>query len=128
MLQGDDEFDGGDKEFEAACAEEIAFDRARVEESASRAHSHKTMIMVGYKTGTENDPEEEEEEENSEGNRKHLAMDPIGGSRSWEKRNRGEGTLEKKGEPGRVCNGNIKQTRRGGRRRIRGKNLQTSGK
>ena len=33
------------------------------------------------------------------------------------KRNRGKGTLEKKGEPGRVWNGDIEQTRRGGRRR-----------
>ena len=37
-LQGDDEFDRGDKEFEAARSEEIAFDRARVEESTARAH------------------------------------------------------------------------------------------
>ena len=38
-LQGDDKFDGGDKEFEASRAEEIAFDRARAEESAARARS-----------------------------------------------------------------------------------------
>ena len=37
-LQGDDEFDRGDKEFEAARSEEIAFDRARVKESTARAH------------------------------------------------------------------------------------------
>ena len=41
--------------------------------------------MAGYKTKTENDHEEEEEEENSEGNRKQLATNPIGGSRGWEK-------------------------------------------
>ena len=35
-LQGDDEFDGGEEEFEAACEEDIAFDRACTEESAER--------------------------------------------------------------------------------------------
>ena len=58
--------------------------------------------MAGYKTGTENDPEKKEEEENSEGNHKQPATNPIGGSRGWEKVNRGEVTLGKKGEPGRV--------------------------
>ena len=58
-IQGDEKFDGKDEEFEAACAEEIAFDRARAEESAARARSHKARSMAGYKTGTENDPEEE---------------------------------------------------------------------
>ena len=33
-LQGDDEFDRGDEEFEAARGEEIAFERACAEESA----------------------------------------------------------------------------------------------
>ena len=56
--QGDDEFDGGDEEFEEARAEEIVFDRARAEESAARARSQKARIVAGYKTGTENDPEE----------------------------------------------------------------------
>ena len=35
--QGDNEFNGGDKEFKEACAEEIAFDRAHAEERAARA-------------------------------------------------------------------------------------------
>ena len=85
MIQGDNEFDGEDEEFEATCAEEIAFDRSRAEDSAERARSHKSRIMNGYKTGTENDPEEEEEEENLEGNRKQPATNPIEGSRGWGK-------------------------------------------
>ena len=36
-LQGDDKFNGGDEEFEAACAEDIAFDSTCEEESAARA-------------------------------------------------------------------------------------------
>ena len=84
-IQGDDEFNGEDEEFEAARAEEIAFDRAGAEESAARARSHKARSMAGYKTVTENDSEEEEEEENPEGNCKQPAMNPIGGSRVWEK-------------------------------------------
>ena len=39
ISQGDDEFDRGDDEFEEACAKEIAFDRARAEESAARSHT-----------------------------------------------------------------------------------------
>ena len=84
-LQGDDEFDRGDEEFEAARSEKIAFDRARAEESAVRARSQNSGSMAGYKTVTENDPEEEEEEENLEGNCKQPAMNPIGESRGWEK-------------------------------------------
>ena len=42
--------------------------------------------MFGYATGTANETEEEEEEENAEGNRKQPAMNPIGGSRAWEKK------------------------------------------
>ena len=61
-LQENDKFDRGDKQFEAARAEEIAFDVARAEESAATARSHKESIMAGYKTGTKNTPEEEEEE------------------------------------------------------------------
>ena len=80
ISQGNNEFDGGDDEFEEARAEEIAFNRAHAEESATRACSHKAGSMVGYKTGTENDPMEEEEEENQEGNHKQLATNPIGGS------------------------------------------------
>ena len=37
MLQADEEFNRGDEEFEAARAEEIAFNMARTEESTSRA-------------------------------------------------------------------------------------------
>ena len=37
--QGDDKFDGGDKELEEARAEEIAFGKARAEESATRERS-----------------------------------------------------------------------------------------
>ena len=41
--------------------------------------------MAGYKNVTANNPKEEEEEENLEGNRKHLATKPIGGSCGWVK-------------------------------------------
>ena len=58
-LQGDNEFDRGDKQFEAARAEEIVFDVARAEESAATARSHKARSMSGYKTGTKNNPKEE---------------------------------------------------------------------
>ena len=75
--QGDDEFDRGDKEFEEACAEEIAFERARAEESAVRTRSQNARIMARYKTGTENNPEEEEEEDISEGNCKQPSTNPI---------------------------------------------------
>ena len=61
------------------------FYRARTEESAARARLQRARNMAGYVTGTANDPEEEEEEKNSEGNRKQLATNPIGGSRGWEK-------------------------------------------
>ena len=57
------------------------FDRARAEESAARAHSHKARGMAGYKTGTENDRGEEEEEEDLEGNHKQPATNPIEGIR-----------------------------------------------
>ena len=70
ISQVDDEFDGGDKKSEEARAEEIAFSRARVEESVTRARSQRARSMAGYVTGTANDPEEEKEEENLEGNRK----------------------------------------------------------
>ena len=36
---GDDEFDGADDEFEQACAEDNAFDRARSEERTARERS-----------------------------------------------------------------------------------------
>ena len=75
----------GTKNSEAARGEEIAFDRARAEESAARARSHKSRSMAGYKTRTENNPEEVEEEENLEGNHKQPETNPIGGSRGWEK-------------------------------------------
>ena len=58
--QGDDEFDGGDEEFEEARAEEIVFDRARAEERVSRECLQKARGMAGYETGTEKYPEEEE--------------------------------------------------------------------
>ena len=54
--QGNDEFDGGDKEFEEAHAGEIAFDRARAEERTARARSQKARSMAGYKIGTANNP------------------------------------------------------------------------
>ena len=57
-IQGDDKFDGEYEEFEAARAEEVAFDRARAEESVARARSQKASSMVRYKTGPETDPEE----------------------------------------------------------------------
>ena len=60
-LQGDDEFDGGDEEFEAARAEEIAFDRARAEERVARASSERAENLAGYAMGPPNKPEEEEE-------------------------------------------------------------------
>ena len=63
ISQGDDEFDGADKKFEEARAEEIAFDRARAEESVTRARSQRARNMDGYTTGTANDTEEEEEDE-----------------------------------------------------------------
>ena len=47
ISQGDDEFDRGDDEFEEACAKQIAFDRARAEESAARAQSQRASRMVG---------------------------------------------------------------------------------
>ena len=81
---------------------------------------HKARSMAGYKTGTENDPEEEEEEENIEGNQKQQEMNPIGGSRVWEKEIAASAFSKKKGEPGWVWNVAIERTRRGGgRRRIR---------
>ena len=46
-LQGEDEFDGGDKEFEEACTEDIAFDKARAEENAARARLQKERSMDG---------------------------------------------------------------------------------
>ena len=58
-IQGNNEFDGEDEEFEATRAEEIAFDRARAEESSAKARSHKARSMAVYKTRTENYPEEE---------------------------------------------------------------------
>ena len=62
ISQGDDEFNGADKEFEEARAEEIAFYRARTKESAARARSQRASTMAEYTTGTSNNPEEEEEE------------------------------------------------------------------
>ena len=58
ISQGNDEFDGADDKFEEACVEEIAFDRARAEESVSRARSQRARNMDGYATGTVNDPKE----------------------------------------------------------------------
>ena len=84
ISQGDEEFKG-DKTLEEARAEEIVFDRARTEESAARARLHRARNMAWYVMGTANDPKEDEEEKNSEGNRKQLATNPIGGSRGWDK-------------------------------------------
>ena len=41
--------------------------------------------MVGYGTEKVKDPKEKEEEESTEGNHKHPARNPVGGSHSWEK-------------------------------------------
>ena len=95
MLQGDKKFNGGDKESKAARAEEIAFNRARAEESAARGRSQKARIMARYKTGTEKDLEEEEEVEHLEVNFKKPATKPIGGSRGWEKEIAARACLEK---------------------------------
>ena len=62
--------------------------------------------MARYAKGTENDPKEEEEEENAE-RRTLLGESHLG------KIKRGEVTLGKGGEPGRVCNGASKQARGG---------------
>ena len=86
------------------------FGRARVEESAARARSHKARIMAGYKNGTEIYPKEEVEEENSEGNLKQPATNLIGRSHIWEKEITAGARLEKRGEPGRVWNRDIGQT------------------
>ena len=45
--QGDNEFDGGDEEFEESRAEETMFDRARAEDNAARASSQKARSMEG---------------------------------------------------------------------------------
>ena len=126
--QGGDEFDGGDEEFEEACAEEIAFNRAHAEESAVRARLQKARSMVGYNYGTSNNPEEEEEEENSEGKLQAAGNEPYRGKSWLGKRKRGKGKLGKGGKPGRLCNGTTEQTRRGGRIRINGGESQTAGK
>ena len=60
LSQGDEKFDGADEEFEESRAEENAFDVARAEESTARARSQRARNMVGYATGTANEPEEEE--------------------------------------------------------------------
>ena len=85
ISQGNNKFDGGDDELEEARAEEIAFDRARAEESAARARLQSARSTAGYVTVKTNDPAEEEEEENLEGNHKQPATNPIGGSRGWGK-------------------------------------------
>ena len=103
--QGDDELDKGNKEFKEARAEEIAFDRAGAEGSATRAHSQKARSMAGYRTGTENDTEEEEKEENLEGNCKHPETNPIGGSRGWEKESAVRARLERGGSLARHATG-----------------------
>ena len=95
ISQGDNEFILGDKEFKEARAEEIAFDRARVEENASMELSNKAWSMAGYKTRTVIYLEEEEEEENSEGNREHPETNPIGGSHGWEKESAARACLER---------------------------------
>ena len=54
--------------------------------------------------------------------------EPYWGKSQLVKRKRGEVMLGKGGEPGRVGNRTSKQTRRVGRRRIRGKESQTASK
>ena len=62
--------------------------------------------MAGYATGKANKPKEEEEEEN-------VNDEPYWGKSHLGKIKRGEVTLGKGGEPGRVCNGASKQARGG---------------
>ena len=57
ILQGNDEFDGADDEFEEARAEENAFDPARAEERAASSRSQRAWNLDGYATGKANDPE-----------------------------------------------------------------------
>ena len=116
MIQGDNKINREDEQFEAARAEDIMFDKARAEESAERARSHKTRSMARYINRTENNPEEEEEEENSEGNRKQPATNPIRVSHVWEKEIVARARSEKKEGNGRVWNGDIEGTRILGRR------------
>ena len=94
-----------DKEFKESHVEEIVLDRARTEERAARAHSLRSSNMEGYATGTANDPKEEEEEENPEGNSKHLATNPIGGSRGWEKESAARACSERAGNLARYATG-----------------------
>ena len=56
IFQGNNEFDRADDEFDRACAEENAFNAARVEESASRARSRRAGNLARYAAGTENEP------------------------------------------------------------------------
>ena len=51
ILQGDDEFNGADNEFEEARAEENVFDAIRAEESAARACSQRAGNLAGYEQG-----------------------------------------------------------------------------
>ena len=58
ILQGNDEFNGADGEFEEECAEENAFNAERAEERAARERSQRVGNLGRYAMGTENDPEE----------------------------------------------------------------------
>ena len=108
--------------------EDIALNRARAEEIASRASSQKSRSMDIHANGTVNDPEEEEEEETLEVNRKQPANNHIRGICGWEKESVARARFVKGKEPGRVCNRTRKLTIRGGRRRICDRELQKSGK
>ena len=62
ISQGGGEFVGTDDKFEAACAEENAFDAARAEESTTRARSQRAHNLARHATGTENELREDEEQ------------------------------------------------------------------
>ena len=79
ISQGDDEFDGTDKEFEEARVEDNPFDAARSEESGVGALLQRAWNLSGHATGAVNEREEEEEEENAAENRKQPARNPVGG-------------------------------------------------
>ena len=102
--------------------------KRRAQRRAQQGHAH---IGQGTWTGTQ-----QEQKKIPRRRRKKRICKAIASSQqqnlSWEvtagKINLGKGTLGKGEEPGRVCNGASKKSQRGGRRIIRGRKLQTSGK
>ena len=61
-MQGDENFDRADNEFEEARVDDNAFKAARTEESVARARSHRALNLDRCAEGTVKDPEEDEEE------------------------------------------------------------------